>query len=93
MPIHIFETQSFLPNLLDSSSTTHQTAEETCSWRRCVYQALLYKQPLTTQTFSPELLPNSLAHIPAHPSDSPAHKQLSPKDATRNVQLSQPTSR
>ena len=25
LPIHIFETQSFLPNLLDSYSTTHQT--------------------------------------------------------------------
>ena len=74
MPIHIF-----------GRSHAAQTAEETSSWRRCVYQALLYTQPLTTQRFSPELLPNSLAHRPAHPSDSPAHKQLSPKDATRNV--------
>ena len=34
--------------------------------------------------YSYKLLPNSLAPMPPHPTDSPAQKQLSPKDASRN---------
>ena len=92
MPIHIFETQSFLPNLLDSFYHTPNCWRDMFMTTLCLSSASL-QAASHYSNFSPELLPNSLAHRPAHPSDSPAHKQLSPKDATRNVQLSQPKSR
>ena len=52
------------------------------------WSAMTLHMILSNQRFSAQLLPTSLAHIPAHPSDSSAHKQLSPRNAIRNVQLS-----
>ena len=52
------------------------------------WSAMTLHMILSHQRFSAQLLPTSLAHIPARPSDSSAHKQLSPRNAIRNVQLS-----
>ena len=61
---------AFFPNLPTSSSTAQHNAES------------ISLQAVAQYCY--RLLPNSLARMPAHPTDSPAQKQLSPMDASSN---------